>query len=256
MAKPAAYTWLPDIASMVLFLSNHTGLSVNAATELILQVFLIFCGCLLAGFLTRISTIFCCVLHIAFLNTGFSTRYGADSFTQMALFYALFFPLNTTFSIDNLIGIGKWQAKSVLAGIFIRLVQIQLCVVYLTSAIEKSRSAQWLNGEAIWRALMLPVFNTYNFSWLAQYPFLAVGAGYLVMLIEVGYAFFMWRKGMRVIWFFLVLGLHLSIALFMGLWYFSAVMIFLTVFAFGDDVLNDIKARKHSKSTPPDKRPV
>jgi ABC-type multidrug transport system permease subunit len=37
-----------------------------------------------------------------------------------------------------------------------------------------------------------------------------------------------------------LIALPLGIGIFMGIWFFAAVMIFLSVFAFGDDVLRDI----------------
>lgn len=240
ISKLVSFSFLPHIGDFALFLNKHFSISVNGATELLLQIFFLFSIFLLLGFLTRLSTLICFILHLAFLNTGYTFMYGVDSFTQIALFYALFFPLNITYSIDCFIGISKFKKSSVLAGIFIRVVQFQLCIVYLSASIEKLRGKQWFNGEAMWRSLMVPIFKHYDFSWMAQFPFIPLVLGYSILIIEFGYTFFMWRKNIRVAWFFLVLSMHFGIGLFMGMWCFAFTMIFLSMFAFGDDVMQDI----------------
>jgi len=248
ISKLVSFSFLPHIGDFALFLNKHLHISVDRATELLMQLFFLFSIFLLLGFLTRLSTIICFILHLAFLNTGYTSMYGVDSFTQIALFYAMFFPLNITYSIDCFIGISKFKTSSVLTGILIRIVQFQLCIVYLSASIEKFCGSQWFNGEAIWRVLMMPIFKHYDFSWIAQFPFISIVLGYSVLIIEFGYAFFMWWKNVRVGWLFLIISLHFGIGLFMGMWCFAYMMIFLSLFAFGDDVLNDIKSCRRNKT--------
>jgi hypothetical protein len=47
-------------------------------------------------------------------------------------------------------------------------------------------------------------------------------------VVEVGYVFLIWPRRTRRVWFVATLGLHLGIGLFMGLVFFSSVMILLT----------------------------
>jgi hypothetical protein len=53
------------------------------------------------------------------------------------------------------------------------------------------------------------------------------------MLIELGYPVFIWPRRTRPVWVAATAALHLGIGVLMGLWLFSAVMIVMTVAAFG-----------------------
>lgn len=240
ISKINAYPYAPHIGDYSIFLSKILHLSMDDASLLVMKLFFCCSLFLLFGLFTRISTFLCFMLHLAFINTGSGIIYGVEVFTQLALFYALFFPLNTTYSADIALGLSKYKRKSISAGVAIRLIQFQMCLVYLSSGIEKCLGMQWLNGEAIWRTLMMPIFKNYDFSWLADYPVIPFLIGITVLFIEIGYVVFMWKKNIRVWWLAMIVALHLGIGLFMGMWFFALVMIFLSLFAFGDDVLGDM----------------
>ncbi len=218
ISKLSNFSFLPHLGDFAIFISKYVDISIDKSTDLLMQMLFLACFFLLIGLFTRISSILCFILHLTFINTGNGIIYGVDVFTQLSLFYAMFFPLNSTYSVDSLIGISEFKS----------------------TGIEKSLGSQWLNGEAIWRTFMMPIFKTYNFSWLAYYPFIPMIIGLMVLVIEIGYAFFMWKSKIRIIWFLMIVGLHLNIGLLMGMWYFAFIMIFLTTFAFGHDVIKDI----------------
>ena len=247
ISKVSNYSFLPHIGDYAFFLSKHLNISIDEATKLFFTIFFCSCCFFLVGFLTRINSLLCFIFHLAIINTGSGIIYGVDVFTQLSLFYAIFFPLNSTYSIDSLIGISKFKKKSLSSGIAIRVVQIQMCMVYLSASIEKFLGTQWLNGEAIWRTLILPIFKTFDFSWMAQFPFIPFLLGNIVLVIELGYAFFMWQKNIRVVWLCLIILLHVNIGLLMGMWYFASIMIFLSLFAFADDILNDLLLYKKKR---------
>jgi len=106
-----------------------------------------------------------------------------------------------------------------------------MCIVYVASGIEKATGQQWRNGEAIWRALIredVPV----NFSWLAAVPLVAMIACWFTLIAEVGYGVFIWMPATRRIWLALITLLHAGIAVFLGLWFFSATMLTMSYAAF------------------------
>lgn len=247
ISKLSNYSFLPHIGDLAIFINTHFNISLDDATLLLINIFFCSCFLLLIGFFTRIAAIICFFLHLAFIDTGNGIIYGVDVFTQLSLFYAMFFPLNSTYSVDSMIWKSKFKKVSAGAGLSIRIIQIQMCIVYLSSGIEKSLGMEWINGEAIWRTLTIPIFKNYDFSWLSNYPIIPVLLGFGVMVIETGYAFAMWRKNLRVFWLFSIILLHLSIGFFMGMWYFALIMILLSVFAFVDDVRNDLVAYKNKR---------
>ncbi len=250
ISKVSNYNFSPHIGDYSLFLAKLFSISPDDAAVMVMKIFFFSCICLFFGLFTKISTFLCFILHLAYINTGSGIVYGVEVFTQLSLFYALFFPLNSTYALDSLIGISQYKKASVSAGIAMRMIQIQMCFVYLSSGIEKCLGKQWLNGEAIWRTFMMPIFNNYNFSWIAFYPFLPLLMGIGVLIIEIGYTYFMWKKNIRVIWLVMIVGLHLGIGILMGMWFFASIMIFLSLFAFGADVISDIAAYRAKEARP------
>src|SRR6185369_11985805 len=92
----------------------------------------------------------------------------------------------------------------------------------------KAMGIQWWNGEAIWQAVSQPAFRTFDLSWLARCSWIPMLAGWGTLAVEIGYAFLIWPRSTRKVWFIATLGLHLGIGLFMGLVFFSSLMILLT----------------------------
>src|SRR6185312_15802678 len=69
-------------------------------------------------------------------------------------------------------------------------------------------------------------------AWLARSSWIPMLAGWTTLVVEVGYVFFIWPRRTRKAWCAATIGLHLGIGLFMGLVFFSSVMILLTVCLF------------------------
>ena len=68
-------------------------------------------------------------------------------------------------------------------------------------------------------------------------------AGWGTLVVEIGYAFFIWPRRTRKVWCIATIGLHLGMALFMGLVFFSSVMILLTgcLFLIPEKIPEDIQ---------------
>src|SRR5207245_787234 len=76
-------------------------------------------------------------------------------------------------------------------------------------------------------------FHMFDMTWLAFVPGLARVACWTTLLIECGYPFLIWSARTRVVWLPATIGLHVAIALVLGLHYFGAVLVVLNVAAFG-----------------------
>ena len=184
------------------------------------------------GFKTRFFSILAWLIHLLFFGSGDAFMYGVDYLTTSCLFYCVLFPVNRHFSIDNLLK--RKDANPKVSTIFpIRILQFHLCLVYLFGGLSKMIGVHWWNGEGLWRAVMLPDFYQYDFSWLANYPMVLMVMGWTVLLFEVGYPFFIFYRKTRLIWLLGILGMHLGIGLFMGLYQFAAIMIIMNIAAFG-----------------------
>ncbi|WP_437936568.1 hypothetical protein [Sorangium sp. So ce341] len=187
---------------------------------------------LLAGWHARMAAAAAWLSHLMLLMmTADRTNYGVDRFANIFLFYLMWMPAGAALSLDRRLGRTPVGPTSV-ARLALRVVQVHLCIVYLASGLGKALGEQWWNGEAIWRTLNMPEYRQYDFTWLAYHPWLAAGAGWMVLLVEIGYPLMIWPRRTRRLWIAATVALHVGIAVFMGLGIFGAIMAVLTISAF------------------------
>ena len=216
---------LPALARLLAF----TGLTESGVIHVAFAIYVLALHLLLLGCRTRTSAAVSWLLFLAFKRAGGAAVYGAFELAQIALFYCVMFPVGDAWSLD---GVGRPRPASAAARIGLRLLQLHLCVVYLSSGIAKATGEQWWNGEAVWRALMRPGHGDIDFSWLADHAWIAQLACWATLACEMGYAAFVWFQRTRRPWVLATIAMHLAIAVSLGLIFFSAVMIALNVAAF------------------------
>ncbi|WP_437720376.1 HTTM domain-containing protein [Sorangium sp. So ce861] len=187
---------------------------------------------LLLGWRARAAAALAWLAHLTLMMTADSTNYGADNYANIFLFYLIWMPSGAALSLDRRLARVPADPPAT-TRLSLRVVQLHLCISYLASGLWKASGEQWWNGEAIWRSVMLPAYRQTDFSWLADHTWIPMIAGWLVVLIEVGYAFLIWPRRSRPIWVAATLALHIGIAVFMGLVVFGALMAVLTFAAFG-----------------------
>lgn len=187
---------------------------------------------MLLGWRTRVTTGVAWLLHFVFMRVAPATNYGADDFANIFLFYATVAPGGAFLSLDHRAG-RTTDTPTATTRLALRVMQIHLCIAYLLSGLEKASGEQWRDGEAIWRSLVSQGYELLDFTWLAHVPWLAAIAGWMVLVIEIGYAVFIWPARTRRLWVAAVAAMHAGIGVFMGLHVFAAVMIVLTVALFG-----------------------
>jgi hypothetical protein len=187
---------------------------------------------LLAGWHTRAAAL---VAWLAFSTLKASaplSGYGLYELSTISLFYCVCLPVGHGLSLDRRRGRVP-AGPSPGARLGLRVLQLHLCIVYLSSGWWKASGDQWWDGAAIWRALMRQDLGQFDFAWLAEWPWLAKLACWGTLAVELGYAVLVWPRRTRRWWVAATLGLHAGIAVMLGLWLFSALMIVLTGAAFG-----------------------
>ena len=213
---------LPTLASAFLPL----GISEHTAVTLLLSG---YAGSLLSlalGIHTRLSAFLAWGLHLSLVTSGFASYYGVDQLANSFLFYLFVFPSGRAWRFASRPASSR-REETIPVGC-LRVMQVHLCVIYLAAGLDKAMGSQWWNGEAIWQTVSQPVFSTFDLSALARHPWIPMFAGWATLLVEVGYAFLVWPRRTRKVWCIVTIGLHLGTCLFMGLVFFSSVMILLT----------------------------
>jgi hypothetical protein len=245
-------SYLPHIGNVALLL-KPLGVSADQTVWGLAFLDVAVLAALAAGWHTRVCAIAAFVLDILFIHAAGGLLYGADIFIHIAFFYLVFMPSGDAFSLDVRAG-RRVNRPSVTAGLTRRLLKLHLVIVYVSSGIEKGMGAQWWNGDAIWRSVVLPAFRrpaylTIDLSSLAQVPWLPLASGWLVLLVETGYGVFIWGRRTRLVWLCLTLGMHLFIGVFLGMALFAAIMSLLNLAAFGPEALADIAAWRQRRAS-------
>jgi hypothetical protein len=216
------------------FVALAANLGVREERVLFLAWLCLFAsGCgLLVGIASRVSAIAAWFLHLCAAKSGGFVSYGMDNFMTIGLFYLMLSPLPDRFSLD-------WRLRDLrpknpqLLGFWRRVLQLHLCIIYFFSGLTKCLGKGWWDGSSVWRALIRPPFNVINPEILATWKYLFPLVGILICLLEFGYPFFIWSTRTRKLWLFGVCTMHVVIAVAMGMYLFSLVMIVLNLAAFG-----------------------
>jgi len=229
MQGPVAKSVAPALPSLLESLSRW-GMSESKALVILGCAYLFSLLGLLVGFQTRAMAFVATVTHFLFAQ-GHSTSYGVDTYAFVFLFYLIWIPSGEALSVD---AFGKAPVAKNTTRLALRVVQIQLALSYFATGFGKALTDQWWNGKAIWYSLMLPVYRqSLPVEWLANVPWLAMALGWGTLVIEIGYAPFVFYPPTRKLWIFLVLSLHMGIGIFLGLHIFAAFMMVLTFSLFG-----------------------
>ncbi|MBN8469520.1 hypothetical protein JYJ95_23710 [Corallococcus exiguus] len=227
MASPA----VPRVGAVVAALAP-LGFSQAASIQGLTFVYVVALLGLLLGLHTRLSSVVAWILHTVLLNSISFFSYGVETFAHISLFYCAVMPVGTAYSLD--VKAGRLSgAPSALATLSLRVLQVHLCLIYLTTGLEKMLGPVWRDGTALWEVLMQPQYGQFDFAWLATVPWMVKLATWGTLVVEVGYAFCVWHRRTRGLWVALTMSLHLGIAVMMGLWMFSGMMAVLTFAAFG-----------------------
>lgn len=219
--------WLVEVGSAI---------GVSELRILNMTFVLLLCsGCFLViGLFSRTAAVVGWFVHLCAVKSANLMTYGVDNFTTTGLFYMMLAPLPDRFALDYL---RMAPAQPNPAPVRWRVLQLHLCIIYFFSGVPKALGISWWNGTALWRSVTAPPYDVISpHIWASLAPVLPVfGIG--IWVLEITYPIFIWLRKTRVIWFFGVIGMHVAIALTMGLYLFSFVMIVFNLAAFGTEVL-------------------
>ncbi len=205
------------------FIENNGFL--NIFYDYIVYIYLISLIFLLFGLLTRITSFTALTLQLLIFKSFYVFNYGYDQFLTMSLFYCVIFPVGRYYSLDSLIF--KFKYKIQLN--YQRVIQIHLAIAYLFSGVAKALDSGWWDGNSVWKAIVSVDNSYYTLS-----PLILILAGIGTVLLELSYPLLIYFRKSRSYALIAVILMHSSIAIFMGLYAFSAIMIVWNIAAFGN----------------------
>ena len=188
----------------------------------------LFLGCLLlfaVGGFTRVVKWFVLVCHISYSYRNPASTYGTDSLSAVLLWILCLAPIGQRFSVDSWLAGRDGRAlplRSILPGsTALRLIQLQLCIMYFYAGVAKLRGSAWWEGNGVWGALTNYHFNA-PLEFLAQHYWLPILLNYGTLALEISYPFLIWGR-LRPLLCMSAISMHLGIGLLMNMHLFGFV---------------------------------
>lgn len=191
-------------------------------------IYLILILLLGLGFYSRIVSVFALIIQVAFLHRNYSVAYGADIMACYWLLSLCFIESDRVLSLRSKLKLPSFAPKFPdlsLSTMGVRFIQIQLCVIYGYTGLEKLKGSVWWEGTAVWQVMSNQQLSTLDLSFLQNFPLLVVLMTYSTLIFEIYFPFAVWNSKTRPWWLTIGFFFHVGIALTMGLIFFSGVML-------------------------------
>jgi hypothetical protein len=183
--------------------------------------------CVIAGYRTRLSSLIVFVGLISLERRSPAVFNSGDGLLRiMALFLALA-PAGASLSVD------RWRTARdrfwefpARAPWALRLMQVQLSVVYLGSVWEKLHGAHWTDGTAVSYAMQLQDFQRFAAPDLISHSMLISSVmSYWTLAVELMIGILVWNRKARPVVLALGIGLHLGIDMTLRIGFFSTAIL-------------------------------
>jgi hypothetical protein len=151
------------------------------------------------GWRTRVMSVLLYLGMLSLYHRNVSSNGGPDAVPMLLSFYMMLCPSGAAYSVDALRQARKrgTAAEALIAPWGMRLLQIQLCLIYFQSCVIKCDGEAWMNGTAVHYVLFNREFRQFNLEWLGAYPLLINLMTHGALLVEFAVAFWLWFRPTR-----------------------------------------------------------
>jgi antimicrobial peptide system SdpB family protein len=204
--------------------------------EIIYHLGILFSILFIIGYKGKIVSIFNCILTISFINRNYLLSDGGDNLMILLLFYLLFADVTRYFSIDSYNKNKVDNDFSVMLHNFaIYACIIQICIVYISSALYQLQGTKWSNGTALYYITQVDLFSNPHLAGVFHSSIL-IGTflTYFSILIKIAFPFLINNSKTKILIVTLIVSFHIGIAVFMGLLTFALTMIAAELLIFKD----------------------
>ncbi|HXM60760.1 MAG TPA: HTTM domain-containing protein [Terriglobales bacterium] len=181
------------------------------------------------GLYTRISSVAFYICTFSLYTRNPFLLDGGDNLLYLLAFYMMFTDCGAHFSFDSArrrSSQAPGPFRALLHNFGILAIITQLTLLYFTSAFYKVQGHMWQDGTAVYYILRSAEFNMSSLSHIIydNGPVLTV-ITWSVMINQLAWVFWIWHPKLRWALVASTVVMHFMIAYFMGLFWFSAVMI-------------------------------
>ena len=199
--------------------------SSPTAVRVLMGITLAAAVLLTLGLATRLAAVVALAGFVSAANRAPLNVFGFDDTLGLLLIPLVIGPAGACLSIDRWLGLAGQGGASVTAAIALRLLQVQLCVVYFFSGCGKMFGASWWEGTAIWGAVANGQYRTLDLTGLARHPLVTNALTLGTLFWEVAYPAIVWPRLTRRLALGMAVAVHLGIGLALGMLEFGLAMI-------------------------------
>jgi HTTM domain len=183
--------------------------------------------CLLVGYRTRLASVLVFAGVVSFEHRAPSIFNSGDGLLRNVTFFMMLAPAGASLSVD------RWRRARdrfwefpARAPWALRLVQIQISAVYLSTVWFKLHGPDWLHGKAVSYAARLEDFQRFALPGaLSHSQFFSAALTYWTLAVELALGILIWNRAARPVVLALGVALHLTVGLTMELGFFSETMV-------------------------------
>ncbi len=203
--------------------------------DLVYLVTIVFGILLMVGLYTRASAVMTLFLWLSLYVSDPFVGSGGDAVLRMVLFYLCFTDAGKRWSVDARLRSARGGVRplmpewftATLHNLAVILIIHQVVMVYVGSAFWKLQSTVWRDGTAVYYPLQTDAYSPWS-DWLhwaySSAPIIA-GATYTAIVVQLFFPVLLIYRPTRMVALVMITGMHLGIGIFMGILYFSLVMI-------------------------------
>jgi HTTM domain len=205
----------------------------NGAVTLFYFALLLASICMLVGFATRVATLIVFICMVSFAHRNPWVLNSGDLLVQLLVFYLLLAPAGAALSVDRWLqpGAAFWEFPR--RAIWpLRLVQVQVSIVYIAAVWDKLRGSTWNDGTAVSYALRIGDLQRFPVpAFVTDSLVIANLMTFGTLAVEFSIAILVWNRVLRPWVLLLGVGLHLGIDYGVRVGFFSwAILVAYVVF--------------------------
>jgi uncharacterized membrane protein YphA (DoxX/SURF4 family) len=203
--------------------------------DLAYLVTILFGILLMVGLYTRPMTIMTLFLWMSLYVANPFVGSGGDAVLRMVMLYLCFTDAGQRWSVDARLRTRRGAVRPLMPDWFsttvhnlaMILIIHQVVMVYVASAFWKVQSDVWRNGTAVYYPLQTDAYSPWHDLLHPLYANSLVisGATYSAIVVQMFFPVLLLYRPTRFLALIAITGMHLGIGIFMGILYFSLVMI-------------------------------
>lgn len=201
---------------------------------------------LLIGYRPRLSAVIAWTLSISFMALNYYLHNSGDNVRTIELFYLMLCPCAAVWSVDGWFSKdrGSWGKRTYVAAWPMRLLFIQLAVIYFVNGVYKAAGSDWVHGSIMHYVMSNVGWSRISFA-EAPIPYPATQVlTWVVLFFELAFPVLVMMRPFRTLVLLIGLSFHIGTGVFLQIGAFPLYMMCLYLPLVPWERLADFVARR------------